>query len=75
VDGRDQYREDQISLLIDAEEHEALNAWAAATLHRGHQQPQHATFPSDDQDYKVHDTRGHEIKTIQNGMDVFVSMR
>jgi hypothetical protein len=75
VDGRDQYREDNITLQSNAKKHDILSAWTAVTLHRGHQQPQHATFPEDEEEYKVHHVEGHDIKEIRNWMDIFVSMR
>jgi hypothetical protein len=49
VDGRDQYREDNATLPSDAKRHDIINTWTAVMLHRGHQQPQHATFPNDEE--------------------------
>jgi hypothetical protein len=74
VDDHDQYREDNITLQSRAKKHDILNAWTAVAPQRGHQQPQHAIFP-EDEDCKVHDAEGHDIPEVRSGMDRFISMR
>jgi hypothetical protein len=75
VDGRDQFREDGVTILSNAQRHDITNAWTASPLYKEGNNPRYETFPKDDEAYKAHDKNGQEIKVNQNGMDIFLSMR
>jgi hypothetical protein len=74
-DGRDQHREDAMTLLSNAEKHDIFNAWTAARLHKGHQLPPHVFLLDDEEAHKAHDSERHGIQAFRDGMDILISAK
>jgi hypothetical protein len=73
VDGRGQFREENIMLRMDTDRHGIINAWWSVTRRGGHGQRSFAALPSEEDGYWINDAKERDTKSIRPNMDFCIT--